>query len=230
MYIFEKLLIHMKNFISIVLVCLILTTFSCNQNLRQKNGAGTNTDQTTFIEENTDRIGQEFDKLPNEILEFTPTNYSVLDIVSGDLNFDRINDYLLVLRKNGEDTLSNIIDNPEKRPLLILLRDQNNKLQLAKRNDNSVYCFDCGGMLGDPFVGVEINNDYFSVEHYGGSAWRWSRTITYKYSKEDKDWYLYKDILKSFHASEPEKEEIKIRTEKDFGKVKFEDFDIYKED
>lgn len=44
---------------------------------------------------------------------------------------------------------------------------------------------------------------------------------------QDSTWYLHKDGGNSFHATEPEKTTTKIRTTKDFGKVKFEEFDIY---
>jgi hypothetical protein len=159
-----------------------------------------------------------------------PTNFSLLDSICGDLNLDEINDYILVLKKNGEDSLSKVVDDPERRPLLILLREKDNKLKLVRRNDNTVSCIDCGGMMGDPFMGITIKNGYFSVEHYGGSAWRWYRIITYKFSKQENEWFLHKVGLESYHASEPEKVESKIRTTKDFGKIKFEEFDIYKED
>ncbi|KAF2509109.1 hypothetical protein [Flavobacterium foetidum] len=153
----------------------------------------------------------------------------MLDTASGDLNLDKIKDLIVVLKKNGEDTLSVDIDNPERRPLLILLRDKENKLKFARRNDNTVYCIQCGGMLGDPFMGITIKNGYFSVEHYGGSNWRWKSIITYKYSKKDKEWFLYKDGLESFQISDTENVKTEIKTAKDFGRVKFQDFDIYKD-
>lgn len=222
----------MRELTTNIFICLLLSLFSCNQSPRQENTKAISSDSltTTDNQPKKEAFKQDIDNLPNELLEFVPTNFSVLDTISGDLNLDEINDYILVLEKNGEDSLSNVVDNPEKRPLLILLRDKDKKLKLVRRNDNSVYCIDCGGMMGDPFMGITIKNGYFSVEHYGGSAWRWTRIITYKYSKQDNEWFLHKDGSESFHASEPEKVESKIRTTKDFGKVKFEEFDIYKED
>jgi hypothetical protein len=215
-----------------IFICLLLTLFSCNQSPKQENKTSiiTDTISTTDNQPKREAFKQDIDNLPNELLEFVPTNFSVLDTISGDLNLDEINDYILVLKKNGEDSLSNVVDNPERRPLLILLRDKDNKLKLVRRNNNTVYCIDCGGMMGDPFMGITIKNGYFSVEHYGGSAWRWTRIITYKFSKQDNEWFLHKDGSESFHASEPEKIENKIRTTKDFGKIKFEEFVIYKED
>ncbi len=100
--------------------------------------------------------------------------------------------------------------------------------KVVARNDNTVYCIDCGGMMGDPFQGITIKKGYFSVEHCGGSAWRWTRIITYKYSKAENYWFLYKDGSDNFHTSEPEKVECKIRTTKNFGKIPFDKFDIYK--
>ena len=215
-----------------IFIFLLLTLFSCNQSPRKENKTSLITDTLTTTDNQPKReaFKQDIYNLPNELLEFVPTNFSVLDTISGDLNLDEINDYILVLKKNGEDSLTNVVDNPERRPLLILLRDKNNKLQLVRRNNNTVYCIDCGGMMGDPFMGITIKNGYFSVEHYGGSAWRWTRIITYKYSKQDNEWFLHKDGSESFNASEPEKVESNIRTTKDFGKIKFEEFDIYKED
>ena len=83
--------------------------------------------------------------------------------------------------------------------------------------------------MGDPFVGITIKDGYFSVEHVGGSAWRWARIVTYKYSKDDKNWYLHKDRQESFHALDPKEVEARVLSTKDFGTKLFENFDIYKE-
>ena len=164
------------------------------------------------------------------LTQFVPEGYKVLYTASGDLNLDQYPDMILVLKKDGEETTSNVVDHPEKRPLLILLGQADNTYKLAARNDNAVYCVDCGGMMGDPFMQVVIKNGYFSIEHYGGSTWRWTRIITFKYSSADNYWYLHKDGGDSFHASDPENVTTKVRTTKDFGKVPFDKFDIYKED
>jgi hypothetical protein len=166
----------------------------------------------------------------NEVLsEFIPSGYSLLDSASGNLNLDSLDDMILVLKKNGEDSTSDVSEHPEKRPLLILTANNDGSYELAARNDNTVYCVDCGGVMGDPYMDVVIRNGFFSIEHYGGSSWRWTRIITYKYSPADKGWLLFKDGNESFHSSDPGKVERKILTSKDFGKVEFEDFDIYKE-
>ncbi|WP_343747015.1 hypothetical protein [Chitinophaga sp.] len=166
---------------------------------------------------------------PASLKAFIPKGYEILDTTTGDLNRDALPDMIMVLRKKGEDSTSDVVEHPEKRPLLILLGQQDHSYKLAARNDNVVYCVDCGGMMGDPFQGVTIKNGYFSVEHYGGSAWRWTRIITFRYSPDDKNWYLHKDGGDSFHASQPDSVTTKVRTAKDFGKVPFVKYDIYKE-
>lgn len=212
-----------------ILFCFLFMLFSSNLNSKQKEKITLNFDDYFYSDKIPEResLNHEIDDLPNEFLAFIPINYSVLDTASGDLNQDKIIDYILVLKKDGEDTLSDVLNNPEKRPLLILLRDEYNKLNLVKRNDNTVYCIDCGGMMGDPYMGIEIKNGYFSVEHYGGSGWRWRRIITYKFSKQKNEWFLHKDVSEDFHATDPEKIEYQKKSKKDFGIVKFEEFDIY---
>ena len=168
--------------------------------------------------------------LPATITQFVPEGFAVLDTTSGDLNLDQYTDMILVLRKNGEDSTSSVSEHPEKRPLLILTGQSDNSYKLAASNNNAVYCIDCGGMMGDPFMGIVIKNGYFSVEHYGGSGWRWTRTITFKYSGDDNHWYLHKDGGDSFQVTDPEKVTTKVRTTKDFGKVLFEQFDIYEKE
>jgi len=160
---------------------------------------------------------------------FIPKGYSILDTATGDLNRDPYPDMIMVLKKGGEDTSSDVTEHPEKRPLLILITQPDGHLKLAAKSDNAVYCIDCGGMMGDPFTQIVIKNGYFSVEHYGGSSWRWSRTTTFHYSSADSCWYLHKDVSESFNASQPEKIDRKISTPKNFGKVPFDKFDIYKE-
>ncbi|MGZ3839088.1 MAG: hypothetical protein ACXVMS_13950 [Flavisolibacter sp.] len=171
---------------------------------------------------------QDIKDIPPSLAQFVPEGYTAIDTTSGDLNLDAHSDMIIVLKKNGEDTTSNVVEHPEKRPLLILIGQANNIYRLAARNDNAVNCIDCGGMMGDPFMQVVIKKGYFSIEHYGGSGWRWSRTITFKYSPADNYWYLHKDVSGSFHVAEPEKVTTKVKTKKYFGKVPFNKFDIYK--
>ena len=158
----------------------------------------------------------------SETKPFVPKGYTVLHQNNGDLNKDGRPDYALVLKQDNEDNSADEL----KRPLLLLVRQENGKLAQAARNDNVVLCRQCGGVFGDPFAGIVIKNGYFSVEHYGGSSWRWTRIITFRYNAADKRWYLHKDGGESFHVSDPDKVTEKVRTVKDFGRVPFEKYEL----
>jgi len=157
------------------------------------------------------------------------------------LNNDIYDDFILVLKKKNEETTSNYSeDKPEKRPLLILISNSDNKLELKARNDNAVLCIDCSGAIhGDSFVGVKIKNSFFSVEHYtvGGND-KWSQTITFKYDKVENNWFLHRDGTEFFgwNPDQSPNAEIIIKTgeeiltKKNFGVVLFENYDIYKND
>jgi len=97
---------------------------------------------------------------------------------------------------------------------------------LAKRNDRIIYCSTCGGMMGDPFVGITAGRKTFTVEHYGGSAWRWSNSYKFNYSRIDNAWQLVEVREESFHVSDQEGGESRTYTPpKDFGKIDIADFD-----
>lgn len=168
--------------------------------------------------------------VPSEIKAFVPDGYEAISATTGDLNLDSFADVILVVKKPNEKETSDVVDNPTKRPLLVLLGEGKNKYKLAGRNDNVVLCVDCGGIFGDPFNGISIKNGFFSVEHYGGSAWRWTKIITFKYSPTDKNWLLSRVGSDSYHASNPNKVEKSVKTAKNFGKVLFEKYDGYKDE
>lgn len=162
--------------------------------------------------------------LPGTIKDFIPKGFEPLYAASGNLNLDSIPDVILVAKKPDEKETSNVVDNPAERPLLILI-GEGKGYRLAARNDEVVLCVDCGGVFGDPFDGISIKNGVFSVEHYGGSSWRWTKIITFKYSPKDKNWLLTRVGSDSFHASEPEKVKTEVKTAKNFGKILFEKYD-----
>src|SRR2546421_4431705 len=65
-------------------------------------------------------------KTPGEsdkIINFIPKGYAILDTISGDLNGDNFPDMIMLLRKNGEDTMNN----PAPKRLLMILKGLPNK-------------------------------------------------------------------------------------------------------
>lgn len=172
-------------------------------------------------------ISEEFETPTEQMKTFIPNGYLLLKGMTGNLNLDKFPDAVLVLKKANEEELSRQVEDQVKRPLLILIGQADKSYKLAGRNDNTVFCYSCGGVFGDPFAGIEIKNGTFSILHYGGSGWRWTHTVLYKYAPTQKKWFLFRNETSSFHAAEPDKVNENIQTPKNFGRIPFEKFDIY---
>jgi hypothetical protein len=162
--------------------------------------------------------------IPTEIKPFIERGTRLLTWERADLNGDKKDDYIIVLEKQKKPGDPDI--ESKQRPFLIVTRNGNGRLELAKRNDRIVYCSRCGGMMGDPFVGVTARRKSFTVEHYGGSAWRWSNRFTFNYSRIDNTWQLVEVEEESFHTGDPEGGESRRYTPpKDYGKIDIANFD-----
>src|SRR6478672_8043583 len=74
------------------------------------------------------------------VSKFIPKNYSILNVSKGDLNFDKIEDVILVLNKDGEDSLSTA-EHPIKRKVLILIGQKDKSYKLVTQHDNLVYYY-----------------------------------------------------------------------------------------
>ena len=152
----------------------------------------------------------------------------VIALESADLNGDGAADIILVTEDAAQADAGDADKADEahdERRLLILVRGADGKLSEVKRNEKVVYCRSCGGAFGDPFAGVTVRRGGFTVNNYGGSAWRWSESYDFNYSRRDKTWQLVRALSESFNALDPEKVKRKIRRPKDFGKIDINDFD-----
>ncbi len=164
--------------------------------------------------------------VPAEVTPFIDKGSKAIALESADLNGDGTKDYILVLQKEVPE--SQEADSDEARPLVILIRDGKNKLTEAKRNDRIVLCPLCGGVFGDPFAGITVGRNTFTVNHYGGSAWRWTADYKFNYSRIDKTWQLVRIEKTSYHNVRPMEETLKktvMTPPKNFGKVDIADFD-----
>lgn len=164
--------------------------------------------------------------------QFQPLNsyilkdFIILDSLSGDLNNDKIKDLVLILKHNQED------DNFDTtRPLLLLEGNNQGLYRLMAKNDNVVLCKICGGVFGDPYDGISINNRTFSIEHYGGSRFRWTRIITFKFDKSSNQFILKSDAGIVYDNGNPDKKTEKRSYNKiDFGRLAFTKFNYDKTD
>lgn len=141
-------------------------------------------------------------KTGNTIDAFIPEGYDIISTATGDLNKDKVDDYVLVLKSKLEnqyenpevDTMIKVEENAaalvaelSARLLLVLFKNASG-YSLAAKSGSAILCKECGGIFGDPFESVMIERGVLSIHHYGGSAWRWS--YTHKFRWQQNDFYL----------------------------------------
>jgi hypothetical protein len=149
--------------------------------------------------------------LPEEAKEFILPGYAMLDYVTGDINNDTRPDALLVLKLKGEDTLGGEVN----RRLLILTRQKNGKLKKAIQNDSAILCYQCGGIFGDPYEGIEMKKNGFEIRFYGGSSWRWASHYTFSYIPSKRNWYLMRQYDLSYHNTDIDETQQETTIEKE---------------
>ena len=164
-------------------------------------------------------------KIPEEVKPFVEAGTKAIAVEAADLNGDGRGDFVLVLER--ENPAKDANDFPvRQRPLLILTRGEDGKLSEAKRNELLVMCSQCGGVFGDPFEGVEVGRNTFTVNHYGGSNWRWKYSYKFNYSRIDRTWQLVRTEEVEYHTSDPDKMKTQVFTPpRHYGKIDIADFD-----
>ena len=133
-----------------------------------------------------------------EARKFILENYRIYHYIKGDFNSDGREDAIMILNYANEN---DSIDSREMiKPFLVLLRNTNNKLYLAMRND-SLMPLD---MMSCYFGGIEIDikNNGFSIDFFGGRRDKWTRKLTFLYKKIDENWHLVLEKETSFDAAE----------------------------
>lgn len=162
------------------------------------------------------------DESVTELAAFVAGNSKILTSQQGGLRGSGGKDTVLVLDHPG--TGNEKLGEGKPRTVLLLVRDGAGKLQKAGKNDKIIPCAQCGGMAGDPFGYIQIGNGQVTVLTEGGSRERWSNEYTFRYSAGQRDWLLDK-TARTLTDTETGEEKHNDLTSKDFGVVRFEQFD-----
>lgn len=155
-----------------------------------------------------------------QLKKYIPQGYVLLDSKSGDLNQDGYVDYVIICKTPNE------MDSEEElqRPVLILHGTQNEGLQLIARNDNVALSYYAGGPIGDPYTGMTIKKNFFSIEHMCGGGSRFTRIITFKYNPSLLHYVLHKDAGDTWNTSNTNKSKNESYNKKQWGKMLFTDY------
>jgi hypothetical protein len=122
-----------------------------------------------------------------KISDFIPAGYDTLGIATGDLNKDLLGDHAMVLNWKSEDSLSKAGVEEDSIPprILVVLLKNGSGYTLAATSTTAIMCHECGGVFGEPFASIAIENGILVIYHYGGSAWRWEYTHKFRYQQND---------------------------------------------
>ncbi|WP_240927990.1 hypothetical protein, partial [Cellulophaga sp. Z1A5H] len=111
-----------------------------------------------------------------------PDNYSIVDSVSGDLDKDSFKELVVAYNTGPENEVDGV---PRE---LVIYKLKNNKWTEWKRSSQALYGSRDGGMMGDPFGEIEIENGILLISQNGGSSWKWGFTDKYRF--QDGEFYL----------------------------------------
>jgi len=125
-----------------------------------------------------------FHSFCQSISSFFPKSSEVLLSINCDFNYDGIDDIICVT----EDTVS--LD----RTLFFFKGLDFNNFKVVARNDTLIMRSYDGGMLGDPFYGMNYSEDTLIILFYGGTSWRWNYEYQYCYDRKNSEWFLFKEI------------------------------------
>lgn len=226
----------MKKQLYIILALIILS--SCEQRIKNAEehfnvDSIAQTEVTVVNREPDKRVESPLDTLSEGLKSLIPSGYSIINTSSGDLNGDGLTDHILVLERTEKATTTKDTKPiPQKRPLLLFLGQSDGSYTLEVRNDNMIGTVDSEGMFGDPFVGIVIHKEHFSIEHGVAGGQHWKNTIRFKYDHEKENWFLYEDHFVSYKFNEsddPDAEALvvdvdKLKTERDFGVISIYDY------
>jgi len=104
-------------------------------------------------------------------------NEKGLDIIiekSGDLDSDKIDERVIVYETKDSTEYGFI-------RRICVLKNIDGKWTDWKSSRNAILRSEEGGMMGEPFEGIEINKGVLSISFFGGSSWKWSFTDKYRF-------------------------------------------------
>jgi hypothetical protein len=111
-----------------------------------------------------------------------PKHYSIVDTVTGDLDKDGRKELVVAFNTSKENGVDGV---PRE---LIIYKLETNGWTIWKKSRQALYGSRDGGMMGDPFGQIKIENGTLLISQNGGSSWKWDHTDRYRY--QEGEFYL----------------------------------------
>ncbi|WP_432406231.1 hypothetical protein [Wukongibacter sp. M2B1] len=150
-----------------------------NKDLKTIDNQDTNLNNQIRVEQES-RTNVEGSNNAQDIGEFIPDGWEILDIAEGDLNKDGINDKAFVIESSDEYR--------QQRNLLIVFGNKDDTYTLSIRAEKAILLSNEGGPFGDPFLDILIDRGSVLIKFMGGSSSRWNQHYRFRY--QDNGWYL----------------------------------------
>lgn len=131
-----------------------------------------------YEEVNEDVIdGEAYEPTAEELEE--SNNFEILASAIGDLDKDGVDEKVEVVNTDiiGEYGI--------ERVLHIYKKDQNEGWKLWRSSHKVILPSESGGMMGDPFEDIGIENGVLVIYHWGGSSWKWSYTDRFRFQNNN---------------------------------------------
>ena len=172
----------MKNLSWIVLLVLCGLFVTCSEAEEEVGTVETgNNEEVNTVE---DSLQTEELNLPASVQDnkfITNNAANIMGDVTGDLDKDGIAERVIVFETDraGEDGFERD---------LIVYKAENDVWTEWKKSSTAILGSEGGGMMGDPFQAVSIENGLIITEHFGGSSWKWNELDKYRF--QDGEFYL----------------------------------------
>lgn len=154
-----------------------------------------------------------------ELSAFLPPDTSLRLAERGDIDGDGDQDVVIVLDTGEGDAAR------QPRPLLLLLRDADGRLQRAIESPRAIACRRCGGMIDDPLQGIRIVPDALTLRFEGGSREWWSTEFRFTAAPVGDDWWLTGVVHRGFDRADGGEGAERTLGPEEIGEVSLASFD-----
>jgi hypothetical protein len=168
----------MKNQFFLISLCCLLFTACTNSN-EQKVEIPTNDTAQVVASNTTEKIltTPEIEQVIPPFKSELPNGYELIQEASGDLNKDKIEEKVLVANTDREGDFGTERD-------VFIYKIENTEWKLWHRSTGAVLPSDHGGMMGDPFENVSVENGAIVFSHFGGSRQKWAYTHRFRFQND----------------------------------------------
>lgn len=123
-----------------------------------------------------------------QLSDFVAEGWELMDSVELDFNEDGIIDYVGVQEVPLDTNKDGWQNDLSLRVLFAIASDGEGQYRLDFQDANLIRARTEGGMMGDPYDGIEGEGTSFTTHAWGGSSDTWTESYTYTY--RDGTWYL----------------------------------------